>query len=57
MDQLHATGYRHALEAELRLTGTGESPVRRGFTKLLPVLRENGVVVITNAAHEGRGDS
>jgi len=54
VDRLRTTGYHHTLEVELRLTHAGEFPVKHGFTKLLPVFREKGVVIITDAAHEGR---
>ena len=52
--RLRTTGYHHTLEVKLRLTNAEEFPVKRGFTKLLPVFRKKGVVIITDAAYESR---
>ena len=54
VDRLRARGSHRILEVELRLTKAGDYPIKHGFTKLLPVFREKGVMTITDAAYEGR---
>ena len=53
VDRLHARGYRHTLEVELRLAKVGGDPGGYKFTKFLPEFREKGLVAImlTDAAY------
>ena len=51
VDRLRLMGYRHTLEAELRLKGTENYPGERTFSKFLPGFREEGTVTIKDAAH------
>jgi len=53
VDRLRATGYRHVLEVELRLTETGD-PGENDFTEFLPKFREKGVVIVVDAVHGDR---
>ena len=53
VDRLRATGYRHVLEVELRLTETGD-PGEYDFTEFLPKFREKGVVIVVDAVHGDR---
>ena len=48
VDRLRAAGYRHTLEAELRLTGIRDDPGKYYFTEFLPEFREKGLVTITD---------
>lgn len=49
VDHLHAMGYRHTLEAELRLRpGVGGGPEECNFSRLLPEFREKGVVTVVD---------
>ena len=54
VDRLRAMGYRHTLEAELRLTDIGGDPGKYDFTIFLPEFREKGIVTIIDAAHGDR---
>ena len=54
VDRLRAAGYRHTLEAELRLTGIGDDPGRWDFTMFLPEFREKGIVTVVDTAHGDR---
>ena len=54
VDRLRATGYRHILEAELRLTKIEDDPGAWDFTKFLPKFREKGAVTVVDAAHGDR---
>lgn len=51
VDRLRATGYRHTLEVELRLTKIGEDPGECDCTRFLPRFREKGVVTIVGGDH------
>lgn len=51
VDRLRAMGYRHTLEAELRLTANGDDPGKDGFTSFLPRFKEKGIVTITDAVN------
>lgn len=53
VDQLRARGYRHTLEAELRLIIRVGDLGMYDFTTIFPEFREKGVVTIIDAA---RGD-
>ena len=46
VDRLRTTGYRHTLEAELRLMDIGGGPGEHDFAKILPRFREKGVVIV-----------
>lgn len=54
VDRLRAMGYRHTLEAELRLIEIGDDPEMYDFTIFLPGFREKGVVTIIDVAHGER---
>lgn len=48
VDRLHAVGYRHTLEVELRFMEIGGDPEKHDFTIFLPRFREKGLVTITD---------
>ena len=48
VDRLHATGYRHTLEVELRLAGIGSGAEKDYYAEFLPEFREKGAVIITD---------
>jgi len=54
VDRLRTTGYRHTLEAELRLKKIKDDPGRWDFTKFLPEFRGKGIVTVVDAAHGDR---
>ena len=54
VDRLRATGYRHTLEVELRLTKIGHDVRKCVFTKFLPEFREKGIVTIVGGEHGDR---
>ena len=53
VDRLGATGYRHTLEAELRLTGIKGDRGEYDFAKFLPEFREKGAVTIVDVTWRG----
>ena len=50
VDRLHARGYRHTLEVELRFSQVECLPGKNDFTKVFPWFREKGVVTVINDA-------
>ena len=53
VDRLHTMGYRHTLEAELRLTEV-DDPGKYDFTTVLSEFKEKGVVTVVDAVHGDR---
>ena len=49
--RLHATGYHHTLEAEVRLTEMGDDSGEYDLTTLLSNFRQKGIVTITRTFH------
>ena len=54
VDWLRARGCHRTLEVELQLMKARGSPVKHGFTDLLPSFREKGVMIITDASDKNR---
>lgn len=54
VDALRATGYRHTLEVELRITRVGGDIGMYDFTELLAEFREKGVVTVMDAFRGNR---
>ena len=54
VDRLRATGHRHTLEVELRLTAVDDDPGDWDFTKFLSEFGEKGVVTIIDATADDR---
>ena len=54
IDRLRSTGYRHTLEAELRLTKIRVDLEWYDFTTILPKFREKGIVTIVDTDHGDR---
>ena len=54
VNRLRATGYRHTLEVELRITRVGGDIGMYDFTELLAEFREKGVVTVIDAFRGNR---
>ena len=53
VDRLHAVGYHHTLEVELRFQRVEVDPVKDGCVKFLPKFEERGILIITDEVNDG----